>query len=125
MQKVIACCYEMCDQPAICSVSTKTGRANVCRTHYTTIERWSAPTNTPFANECREAYKNSYAYRQKHGIAAPDKSEQRKQIEAELEQVRQKMAESLARQPGQDDEELALGIARDPLETEFQNGAPA
>lgn len=50
---------------------------------------------------------------------------ERMAVAAELEKRREVLVEQAARQPGQDDEELPLGIARDALEIEFQNGPPA
>lgn len=57
-----------------------------------------------FLEECRKAWKNSPAHRAMQ----------------EGRPIRQSVAATLpAREPGTDDEPLALGIARDPLEQEF------
>ena len=91
------------------------------------------PSNTPFMDECREAYRNSLAYRLIH----------------DGKPLRTAVAAALPREPGEDREESnaagqvgpssqahtisttvaespapaapALGIPLDPLEVEFQN----
>ena len=121
---VIACCYSNCAEGAICRVFTPTGWANVCRTHYPTIElskKSYAPANRA-VSEGRKAYEGSFHYRQRHGGEAP-RAADRSALETELEEVRRKMAESRARQPGQDDEEMPLGISLDPLEAELEGRA--
>lgn len=119
--KVIACVHLNCIEPAICSIFTKTGWANVCRPHYPTIERAAYSSNSLVMKELRKAYEGSYDYRRRHGLekgARPDRAA----IDAELAEVKRRMeAARPAREPGQDDEGLALCIGRDPLEAEFQN----
>lgn len=61
----------------------------------------------PHMEKVRAAYRNSPRYRRLNGDDKPKGS----------------VIEFLPRVPGQDDEELALGIGRDPLETEFMGGA--
>ena len=109
----IACCFSGCLEGAICSIPTKTGMANICRTHYVRVERYVAPSDTPYAVECREAYRRSPAY-------------QRQQMGGYSGNIGASLTGTSAgptRQPGQDDDELPLGVARDSLEAEFMEGA--
>lgn len=131
--KMISCCIDMCHEGAICRIFTDTGWANVCRSHYPSIARAakSYSYNSAACAAGRKAYEGSYHYRQKHGGASKGSEDARrtaelKQIQTELEVMKRRMEESApTRVPGQDDEELPLGIARDPLEQEFSNDAPA
>ena len=59
----------------------------------------------PHVEAVRAAYKKSPNHRRLHGEVEPPQN------------VRE-----LVRVPGQDDEELPLGIGRDPLEEEFMGG---
>lgn len=122
-EKIISCCFANCLEGARCRVYTKTGWANVCLTHYQKIDRVPQPrTMTPFAVACQQAWQNSYEYRKRHGLQRSAPSD-RAAIEAELEGVRKRMEASMpAREPGQDDD-LPLGIGRDPLEAEFMDRA--
>ena len=61
----ISCCYETCLEGAICRVPTKTGWANVCRTHYPDIEIVRKRSNSAVVQEIRQAYEGSFAFRHK------------------------------------------------------------
>jgi len=116
---LIACCFANCPEGAICRMYTKTGWANVCLTHYPKLETVPLRSNAPHIAAARKAYEGSFHYQQRHDGEAP-RQKDRTAIDAELAAMRTKMAEF--RQPGQDDEELPLGVARDPLEAEFDEG---
>lgn len=122
---MIACCFAGCGEGAICRVWTKTGWANVCKAHYPSIDRVPLlQSMSPRSVECREAYKRSFAYRQKHGGESPRSDiEERRRVEADLGVMRKRMAEAAGRQPGEDDDAMALGIPIDPLEQQFQSEA--
>jgi len=119
--KVIACCWSSCLEGAICRVFTKTGWANVCRTHYPKIELSdkSYAGDSLVMKEIREAYHESYTYKR---FKAGD-------MPAGLignlipSATARKHGEDPTREPGQDEEELPLGIGRDPLEQEFMDKA--
>ena len=120
--KVIACCFDGCPEGAICRIFTKTGWANVCRTHYPALAR-EAPGYAPrslAAEETRKIYERSYHYRQKHGGRPVEPLQDRSGLEAELAEIKRKM--EAQRQPGSDDD-LPLGIERDPLEQDFLDKA--
>lgn len=113
VRAVIACCVEMCPEGAICRIFTKTGWANVCRTHYPTIERASYSVNSPVMKAARAAYEKSYDYRRRHGLEKVAPSD-RSALEAELAEVKRRMeAAAPQREPGQDDDD-PLAIAADP-----------
>lgn len=123
---MIACCYAECIAGALCRVWTKTGWANVCLTHYPKIDRADRPTGKSwFEIECRTAYEKSHDYRKRHGGQKVDSgaAEIRKQVEAEFAQRRKANFEADGRDPGADDDDLPLGIGRDPLEQEILDRA--
>jgi len=102
MRPVIACCFQGCADGAICRLWTKTGWANVCRTHYGKVETVPRKVESVVTLEIREAYEKSAHFRRQHGGEA----------------VPGTIGAALPREPGSDDD-LPLGISRDPLEQEF------
>lgn len=69
---VIPCCYSGCPEGAICRVPTKTGWANVCKTHYGQVEIVRQASNSPTVIEARKAYEKSALYqRLKSGDHVP------------------------------------------------------
>ena len=140
----IQCCFAGCIEPALCSLQTPTGRANVCRTHYPKVERDYRPrVLSEQETACRRAYEKSPHFRRIRDGLTPLESD----------------VAVLLREPGSDEEEsaaqdggsqpvdasiergsvssqdaqarpipaapaaagLPLGIERDPLEQEFMD----
>ena len=89
---------------AICRLWTATGWANVCRSHYSKVETVPRRSESLTVREIREAYLKS-AHARRGGSIPPA----------------QVIGELLPREPGDDREDLALGIERDPLEQEFMD----
>ena len=105
IQPAIQCCFQGCAEASICRIFTKTGWANVCRTHYPQVKE--SPKgygyDSPTVVEARKAYERSPLYRRlKGGEAVPGT-----------------IGAIVPRQPGEDAEEPALGIKVDDLEREF------
>lgn len=83
--RLISCAHDGCNSGAICSVRTNTGRANLCKAHYSA--HWSVDTlrsmvlgkpSTQHMEEVRRAYLKSYAYRHRDDYAIVPQAPERK-----------------------------------------------
>lgn len=111
---VIACCYSNCIEGAICRVWTKTGWANVCRTHYPRIEIEPRRSGSWYEMDCREAYQKSYAYRRKNGTAPAAGEPEAKRL-AEMKQLAQELEARRVAMLGAQPEREPGGDDADPL----------
>ena len=58
----IQCCFQNCTERATIRMHTKTGWANVCRTHYPHLERAPVIARNPTVDAIREKYRRSFAF---------------------------------------------------------------